>query len=114
VKSAFSYALCVAVALALGASGVRADDRGGVVRSTATVEVIDNAREVEDIIARVRAKEQAEPRAPEPRETEARAHAPRPKPLPPRTEAAPPDAKGSLKRDRRTERERPLSHGSRR
>ena len=56
--------LFIASALIGSALGIaRADDKGKTIRTTATVEVIDDARQVDDIIARVKAKE-AESQAP--------------------------------------------------
>jgi hypothetical protein len=56
-----------------------ADEKGTRVRSTASVEVIDDARQVDEIIARIRAKREEEARAPEPVRHDRPAVDPRPR-----------------------------------
>jgi hypothetical protein len=59
--------LALAAALGIACFAARADEKAqNAVRSTATVEVIDDAAQVDEIIARVRAKQAATPRPPAP------------------------------------------------
>ncbi len=74
----------IGLALAVASGAAWADDKGHMVRATATVEVIEDARQVDDIIARVRAREAAEkqrepavdPRAERPANADARVERP--------------------------------------
>lgn len=99
--------LFLATALVSGALGTaRAEDKATVVRTTSTVEVIDDARQIDDIIARVKARgaEAQAPKEHKPLEPEKLERAPLP-PVRDRDEKA--HAKSNRQLDRR---DRPTLH----